>query len=174
MVVFNIFCRWTDCLNFHFSFIFWSSDVWFDKCHSRNLFLQWLNVYHTPSPFSNFLNFFIILCAFEALITPFLHKYHCSLQHWPLVHCSVCLIFFCWKYVLIFQKFHFIFESFIRVSMLLTPMSVSMAHSIIIYWTNSILGFKQQQKVSCLAQFLQELMQIQSMRMFFYPIWLTG
>ena len=33
-----------------------------------------------PPPFLTFSIFFIISCAFEALITPFLYKYHCSLQ----------------------------------------------------------------------------------------------
>ena len=53
-----------------------------------------------PPPFLTVFIFIITSCAFEAVMTPFLHKYHSSLQHWPLMHSSICLIYLLKKYLI--------------------------------------------------------------------------
>ena len=106
-----------------------------------------------PPPFLTFFIFNITSCAFEAVVTPFLHKYNCSLQHWPLVHSSICLIFS------IESISNFPRNSSTRVLVLVASTSVSSGQSVIISQTKSILGFTTAVK-SILLQFLQELTQV--------------
>ena len=64
---------------------------------------------------------------------------HCN--NWPLVHTSVCLIFSIKSKSKFSRNSTLVFESFIRLSMLVTSASVYPAHSVIISWIKSILGF---------------------------------
>ena len=105
------------------------------------MFFQWPNVYYTHTSFSNFFHFFITLCAFEAGITPSLHKYYCSLQHWPLVHSLIFLIFSIEGISKFYKNITVVSESFMRFFKLVTSTSVSPAQSAIISRTKPILGF---------------------------------
>ena len=89
-------------------------------------------------PYFLFLTFFIFVitsCAFEAVITPFLQKYHWSLQHWPLVNSSVCINFPIESISKFSRNTTIVFESFIRL-----PMPV-ICQSVTISQTKSLLGF---------------------------------
>ena len=76
-------------------------------------------------PFLTLFIFVIISCAFEAVVTPFLLKYHCSLQHWPLVQTSTCLVFSIDSNSKFSRNSTLIFENLIKLSMLVTSTLVS-------------------------------------------------
>ena len=120
-----------------------------------------------PPPFLTVFIFIITSCAFEAVMTPFLHKYHSSLQHWRLMHSSICLIFSIEKIS------NFSRNSTTRLSVFVTSTSASPVQFVVISQTKSILGFGTAVK-SILFQFLEDLMQNQWRAMVFYLIWLTG
>ena len=82
-----------------------------------------------------------------------------------MVHSSICLIFSIESISNFSRNSTLVFESFIRLSMFVTSASVSPAQSVTISQTKSILGFGTavKRKEYCLAQFLRELMQDQSM-----------
>ena len=112
-----------------------------DKCHSRNFFFQWPNVHYSPISFLAFFIFIFTSCALEAAVTSFLHKYHCSLQHWLLAQTSICLIFSIESNTKFSRNSTLVLESFIGLSMLVTSTLVSLVHSVIISRTKSILAF---------------------------------
>ena len=112
-----------------------------NKCHSRNIFFHWPNVYYSPTSFLTFFIFIFTSCALEATVTPFLHKYHCSLQHWLLVQISIYLTFSVESNSKFSRNSTLVLESFIRLSMLVTSTSVSPVHSVVISRTKSILAF---------------------------------
>ena len=129
-MVFNVFCKCIEAGMFGMTNIIPKNFSFNDQ------------IFTTPPPtFLTFLIFLITSCGFEAAAIPLLHKYHCSLQHWPLVHTSIWLFFAIESKSKFSRNSTLVFERFVRLSMLVTSTSVFAAHSVIISQTKSILGF---------------------------------
>ena len=146
-----------------------------NKCHSRNIFFHWPNVYYSPTSFLTFFIFIFTSCALEATVTPFLHKYHCSLQHWLLVQISICQTFSVESNSKFSRNSTLILESFTRLSILVTSTSVSPVHYVIISQTKSILAFGAAVKsINALRNSFMGWCKINQWQWFFYLIRLTG